>query len=196
VRYALYFLTPLRRFKEAVEEYQRALETDPLSMMVHFGLAFAFYCEGRYDEAIHHAASAVDLYPNYWLVHFGLGLALAQKGSFEEAKASLETSLRLSPSFTLATGFLAAAYARSGDLNHAEKLMDEVRERSLKQYVSPACFGVYQAAIGQADKMFEFLQAAFAERDPYLTRMDAEPYFDPFRSDPRYRDLLGKLNLG
>jgi Tfp pilus assembly protein PilF len=32
VRYALYFLTPLRRFEDAVGQYQRALETDPLSM--------------------------------------------------------------------------------------------------------------------------------------------------------------------
>jgi hypothetical protein len=43
--------------------------------------------------------------------------------------------------------------------------------------------------------MFEFLQAALAERDPYLTRMDSEPYFEPFRSDRRYRDLLERMNL-
>jgi hypothetical protein len=43
--------------------------------------------------------------------------------------------------------------------------------------------------------MFEELQTALAERDPYLTRMDAEPYFEPFRTDPRYRDLLEKMNL-
>jgi eukaryotic-like serine/threonine-protein kinase len=196
VRYALYFLTPLRRFKEAIAQYERALETDPLSMMVHFGLAFAFYCERRYDEAIEHAALAVDLYPDYWLVHFGLGLAHAQKGSIQHSISSLEATVRLSPSFTLATGFLAASYARSGDLGRAEKLMEEVRERSLKHYVSPACFGVYQAALGQADSMFAFLQAALAERDPYLTRIDAEPYFDPFRSDPRFRALLERMNLG
>jgi hypothetical protein len=34
--------------------------------------------------------------------------------------------------------------------------------------------------------MFESLQAALAERDPYLARIEAEPYFDPFRSDPSY----------
>src|SRR5260370_5799496 len=34
-------------------------------MMVHFGLAFALYCERRYDEAIEQAARAVDLYPDY-----------------------------------------------------------------------------------------------------------------------------------
>jgi hypothetical protein len=26
--------------------------------------------------------------------------------------------------------------------------------------------------------------------------MDAEPYFDPFRSDPRYREILNRMNLG
>ncbi len=196
VRYALYFLIPLRRFEDAVAQYQRALETNPLSMMVHFGLAFALYCERRYDDAIEHASTAVDLYSDYWLVHFAMRLTLSQKGFLQQSIASLETTLRLSPSFTLATGLLAASYARSGNPGHAEKLMEEVIERSSKHYVSPACFGIYHAALGQADRMFEFLQAALAERDPYLTRMDAEPYFDPFRSDPRYRDLLDRMNLG
>jgi serine/threonine protein kinase/Tfp pilus assembly protein PilF len=195
LRYGLYFLTPQRRFDHALAQYQMALETDPLSMMAHFGLAFALYCKRQYDEAIAHAARAVDLYPDYWLVHLGMGLALSQKGSLQQAIASLEKAVELSPSFTLTAGFLAAAYARSGDPGRAEKLMDDVMERSSKHYVSPACFSIYHAALGQADNTFKFLQAAFAERDPYLTRMAAEPYFDPFRSDPRYRNLLQGLNL-
>ena len=52
------------------------------------------------------------------------------------------------------------------------------------------------AALGKADGMFEFLQTARSERDPYLTRTDAEPYFGPFRSYPRYRDILNRMNLG
>ena len=195
VRFALYFLTPMRRFEEAVAQYRRALETDPLAMMVHFGLAHALYCGRRYDEAIEHAARAVDLYPDYWLVHFGMGLAQSQKGLFQQSIASLEKTVHLSPSFSLATAFLAASCARSGDQDHAEKLMEELRQRSSQHYVSPFCFAVYDAALGQPDRMFEFLQAALAERDPYLTRIDSEPYFDAFRSDPRHRDLLGKMNL-
>jgi eukaryotic-like serine/threonine-protein kinase len=195
VRYALYFLTPLQRFHEAAAQYQRALETDPLSMMVHFGLAFAFYCERRYDEAIEHATKAVDLYPDYWLVHFGMALALSQTGSLQQSIASLETTLRLSPSFALATGFLAASYVRSGNPDHAEKLMEEVKQRSLTHYVSPACFAIYHAVLGNADEVLKFLQAALAERDPYLTRMDAEPSFDPYRSDVRYRHLLERMSL-
>jgi len=54
---------------------------------------------------------------------------------------------------------------------------------------------VYEAARGQTKSVFEFLEAALAERDPYLTRMDSEPYFEGLRSDPRYRDLLRRINL-
>jgi TolB-like protein/tRNA A-37 threonylcarbamoyl transferase component Bud32 len=196
VRYALYFLTPLGRYDDAAAQYRWALETDPLSMMVHFGLAFALYCQGRYDDAIKHAATAVDLYPDYWLVHFAMGLALLQKGSVQQSISSLEAAVRLAPSFTLAAGFLAASYVRSGDPDRAEKLMHGIMERSSKHYISPACFAVYHAALGQVDQMFEYLQGAFAERDPYLTRMDAEPYFLPFHPDPRYRDLLHRMDLG
>lgn len=196
VRYALYFLTPLRRFEEAVAQYQLALETDPLSMMVHFGLAFALYCQRRYDDAIKHAARAVDLYPDYWLVHFAMGLALSHSGYVRQAIASLEAAVQRSPSFTLATGFLAASYVRSGEGERAEKLMEEIRLRSSGRYVSPACFSVYFAALGQSDNVFASLLGALDERDPYLTRVDAEPYFEPFRPDPRYGDLMQRMNLG
>jgi hypothetical protein len=42
--------------------------------------------------------------------------------------------------------------------------------------------------------MFESLHVALADRDPYLTRISVEPIFDPFRSDPRYRVLMSRMN--
>ena len=195
LRYGLYYLTPLRRFQEAEEQYKRALETDPLSMMAHFGLAFAFYCQRRYDTAIEHAAKAVEIYPEYWLVHLIMGMTHSQMGDFKKAIASLERTVQLSPAFTPAAGFLAAVYFRAGMQERAEKLMAEVEEKSKRQFVSPVCFAIYHAAVGNAEKTFEFLEAAFAERDPYLTRIDAEPYFDSYHTDPRYRELMKKMNL-
>jgi hypothetical protein len=80
-------------------------------------------------------------------------------------------------------------------MDHAEKLMAELAERRSRSYVSSAAFAVYYAAVGQADLMFESLNAALAEREPFLTRMDAEPYFWPYRSDPRYQGLLENMQL-
>ncbi|MGA8622918.1 MAG: protein kinase [Candidatus Sulfotelmatobacter sp.] len=196
LRCGFYFLTPQWRFDEAKVQYRRALETDPLSMMSLFGLAFVFYCQRQYDRAIEHAARAADLYPGYWLVHMASGMAFAQKGLLQQSIANLEKTVQLSPSFALATGFLAASHARAGDQERAEQLIQQMQQKSLRQYVSPTCFAIYHAALGHGEKVFEYLQAAFADRDPYLTRISAEPYFDPFRSDPRYRDLIGRMNLG
>src|SRR5258708_11604678 len=100
-------------------------------MMVHFGLAFALYCERQYDQAIEHAARAVDLYPDYWLVHFVMGLALSQKGALDESIASLEMTVRLSPSFNLAAGVLASPCARAGPQGEAEKVMEDLEVRSV-----------------------------------------------------------------
>lgn len=195
LRCGLYFLTPLGRFDEALAQYRKALETDPLSMMAHFGLAFVFYCQRRYDAAIEHAANAAELYPEYWLVHLAMGMALSQKGALRESIASLEKTVHLSPSFTLASGFLAAAYARSGEAGRAEKIISDLKEKSSKQYVSPTCFAIYEAGLGRGDGAVEYLEMAFADRDPYVTRMAAEPYFDFLQGNRRYRELLGKMGL-
>jgi serine/threonine protein kinase/Tfp pilus assembly protein PilF len=195
LRYGLYYLTPLRRFDEAEEHYKRALETDPLSMMAHFGLTNAYYCQRRYNLAIEHAARTVEIYPDYWLAHFIMGITLSQTGAHEAAIASLRKSLQYSPTFTMAAGFLAAALVRAGEKDRAESLMAEITVKSKKQFVPPACFAIYHAALGNTVEMFEDLEAAFAQRDPYLTRMDSEPCFDGYHSDARYRSLLKRMNL-
>lgn len=195
LRCGLYFLTPQQRFDEAVVQYKRALETDPLSMMAHFGLAFVWYCKRQYDDAIEHAARAADLYPEYWLVHLAMGMALSQKGELQKSIASLEKTVQLSPSFTLASGFLAAAYARFGSTEKAERLIEELRQRSSKQYVSPTGFAIYYAALRDRETALEHLYASFADRDPYVTRMAAEPYFDFLHAESRYRELMDRMNL-
>jgi hypothetical protein len=124
-----------------------------------------------------------------------MGMAQSQKGAVQEAIASLETGLRLSPLFALATGYVAALYGREGNTDHAESLMAELTQRRSRSYVSSAAFAIYYAAMGRAELMFENLNAALAEREPFLTRMDAEPYFWPYRSDRRYQDLLRSMRL-
>ena len=196
VRYALYFLTPLGRFEEAVAQYQRALETDPLSMMVHFGLAFALYCERRYDDAIEHAARAVDLYPDYWLVHFAMGLALSQKGLLPKPIASLETTVRFSPSFTLGelvSWQLVCARWRSEPRGKTDGgSQGEKSGAAMSRRPALPCIMPPRTSRTRCSNLSRL---PWRERDPYLTRMDAEPYFEPFRSDPRYLAVLERMHL-
>jgi hypothetical protein len=51
------------------------------------------------------------------------------------------------------------------------------------------------AALDQKDKAFEWLTKAVEEHDFGLQDIKVEPMFDSLRSDPRFTDLLKKMNL-
>ena len=43
--------------------------------------------------------------------------------------------------------------------------------------------------------MFDALEIAYRRRDRYLIHIKHEPFFDPYRADPRLHSLLTKMNL-
>ena len=195
VRYALFFLAWWERYDSGLDQCRRALETDPLSMIVHFGLTLSHYWKRNYESVIQLATRALEINPQFYFVQFAMGMAQLNAGSLQEAIVCFKKTLEIAPWYSLSAGFLAATYARTGQREIAEKVIGECMERRTKGYISAACFVVYYASVGEADRMFEFLEAAFIDRDPNLLNLRAEPLFDPFRSDPRYRKLLAKMNL-
>lgn len=51
------------------------------------------------------------------------------------------------------------------------------------------------AALGDKDKAFTELEKAFEERDYFMPRIKVDPFMDPLRDDPRYKDLLKRMGL-
>jgi hypothetical protein len=49
--------------------------------------------------------------------------------------------------------------------------------------------------MGDHDQAFDWLEKAYADRAQMLSEIKAEPAFDPLRGDPRYADLLRRLNF-
>jgi len=53
----------------------------------------------------------------------------------------------------------------------------------------------WQEALRIAVTIAEWLQKAYADRSMFVTFLKVEPELDNLRSDPRYTDLLRRLNL-
>jgi hypothetical protein len=62
-------------------------------------------------------------------------------------------------------------------------------------YVRPTALAVDYAKLGQLDEAFEWLERAYGERDGELAFIKSEPAYDAFRSDPRFQDLLRRMNF-
>jgi eukaryotic-like serine/threonine-protein kinase len=193
--YALNFLLPKRRYKEAAEQFRRALDTDPLSMNAHFGLAFAYYLSRDYEQAIRAAEQALDIDDNFWLIHLVVGAAELRRGKLSDATGSLRKTLEMAPFYSLALGLLAAAHGLGGEHELAEQAIRRLSDMADKGYVSQVSFALYHAAQGDADRVFRFLGAAVDDREPFITRMIADEGFDAYRDDPRFQVLLDRMKL-
>jgi len=146
---------------------------------------------GRQNEAIECGRRALEIDPNFHLVLIHMGLAQLGAGKPEDAVGSFRRAREVAPWVHVGAGCLAAAYYSVGDYERSNEIAGQfVRPGSLH-------FGhaVYYAAAGEADAMFEALEGAYGRRDLYLLFVGCVRQFDPYREDPRFRNLLRKMNL-
>ena len=93
------------------------------------------------------------------------------------------------------TALLGHAYALSGNRDEARKINDALMDQSKQQYVPALNIALIHAGLGENDLAFEWLDRAFEERSSWLVSLKVEPLFDSLRSDPRFNDLLRRINL-
>jgi serine/threonine protein kinase/Flp pilus assembly protein TadD len=186
-------LRKMGRVEEAVAEYRRAEELDPLSLSSSTFLGVTFYEGRQYDQAIEQERKTLELDPNFTQAHTILGFAYAQKSMYKEAIAEFEKGLVVSPGDTRTLSGLGYAYAVAGRRAEAQKVLNQLTELSKEKYVGADGMAHIYTGLGDKDKAFEWLDKAIEEHA--AGDIKAWPNFDPLRSDPRFADLLRRMNL-
>lgn len=77
----------------------------------------------------------------------------------------------------------------------AEKILNTFKEAEKARYVEPYDSAAIYAALGDKDKAFAELERDFTERDFYITFLKVDPFMDPLRDDPRFKDLVRRIGL-
>ncbi len=83
--------------------------------------------------------------------------------------------------------------AISGEEDYWRWMLDYWKGISKQGYVSPTRFSTIYASLGEKDQAFEWLEKAYQARDSSMFMVD--PQLDPLRDDPRFQDLLRRMNL-
>ncbi len=197
--YAIY-LANVGRHDEAMPLGKRAVELDPLSLLMNMTPALIFYLARQYDRSVEVLQKIIDLEPNFPAAHSVLGNAYAQQGMYEPAMAEYQKVLELSKGVavveTAMKVVVAHAYARWGKSSKAIKMLDEVTKASATgTNVSPYSIAGIYAALGQSEPAFEWLNKAYEQRDLQLVSLKVAPTLDNVRSDPRFTDLVRRVGL-
>jgi TolB-like protein/tRNA A-37 threonylcarbamoyl transferase component Bud32/Tfp pilus assembly protein PilF len=192
--YYSHFLHMMKRPEEAMEQIERALELDPFNALFRAIYAMDLMFARRYNDAIEHLRETLRTVPNDWTALSTLRSAYHQKGMYEEAleiwKRSYAARGDREAEEALALGYSEAGY--SGALSRIAEMLI-VRSRST--YVTPWQIGTLYTRAGKNDEALEWLEKAYEEHDGNMPYISVDPIFDGLRDDPRFLDLLRRMNL-
>jgi TolB-like protein/Tfp pilus assembly protein PilF len=185
------------RGAEALAEMAKTGEKfDPVVPYSLRGEALINYHLRNYKALIELGRRYLALNSNSWAAHYLLGVGYEGSGQRLEAIPEYQKAVELSESDQDPTASLAHAYAAAGRTAEAKKRLREWQRESEISYVSPYMIATVYAGLGDKDKAFEFLEKAYQERSsdlPYFLKADLR--IDNLRSDPRFQDLLRRMNF-
>jgi serine/threonine-protein kinase len=187
------YLSLMGQHEQAIAEINRARELDPLSLSVNLGVGARLFLARQYDQAIEALKKTLELDQNYAQAHIFLGYIYAAKGMYTEAIAAYQRFIKLSGDDTSVQISLGVAYARAGQREKAQAILK--RLQTTKVYVSTGELAVLYAVLGKGEQAFASLERAYAAHDLQLGSLGVDPVFDPLRSDPRFADLIRRVNL-
>jgi TolB-like protein/tetratricopeptide (TPR) repeat protein len=186
-------LSATGRFNDAIAEGKRALELDPLSLVIIADLGVDYYYARRYDEAIAQERKLLEMDPGYYFAYLNLGQALEAKGARDAAIAEYQKARALNDD-PLVLALLAHAYGLSGNKMEAEKILDQLKALSKARYVSAYSFALAYLGLGNKEEALRWLEQSYQDRagaDIGWIRVD--PLFDPLHGDPRFEAVAEKI---
>ncbi len=183
-------------FNEAVKEMERAFELDPVSAVINKDLATTYFCTGQLDRTVEFSNKALEIDPAMFLAHYHIGLVYLAKSMYEEALGEFQNENQLKPDTPgISNALIVFTYMQMGEKELARKFLDQIIEQSKRLYIPPTFLASLYFAIGDKDKGFEFLNKAYDQQDCWLVVLKLGPVYETVRSDPRYIEMLKKINL-
>ena len=184
-------LVVLGRLDEALREIRRAEELDPLSHAISVTVGQVLAQAREYDAAIEQLHKTLELEPDFFSAYAWLAIVYLEQGKYEEALQAAQKTIELRPDHSGVPVILGVVYARSGQRDKALEIMDQLKERGADVEAIASLY----ASLGEWDRAFELLQQAVEEHSLLLFDLKVNPFFAPLRSDPRFDELLRRMNF-
>jgi eukaryotic-like serine/threonine-protein kinase len=183
------------RSNEAVEQIRKARELDPLSPIIQANVVRILGDAGLLDEAIVQGQKAVKDNPNFAPPHFFLSVAYEATGRTPEAVAECRRAAEILGPLPQGLWHRARGEALAGQRAEAFATLQQLEDMRASRYVAATYIATVLIRLGEKDRAFEWLEKAVDERSYECVFLNVTPLFAPFRSDPRFANLVRKVGL-
>jgi len=187
-----WYLMAIQRRDESLREAKRALELDPVSGTTNYTVSQMYYLARQYDQSLEIARKWIEIDPSSPTAHWGLFRAYEVKGTYDEAIAAWQKSTTLRGEKAEDIAAVGHAYEVGGIRGFWKWWLH--RELTAQQVDLREVARAY-AQLGEKDKAFEWLEKMYGQRYHGIVTLRVDPKWDPLRSDPRFQDLLRRMNF-
>jgi TolB-like protein/Tfp pilus assembly protein PilF len=193
--YALHFA---RRglAKEAEQQMAKALDLDPLSAIGLTNAALIAYLARDDTTASERIERALEVDPDSIDALLVRGGVHEAGGRLDLAILDYRAAVGRSLRYTVGLAFLGHALGRIGNRDEAEEILRQLDTMRRTQHVSAMESALVVLALGRFDEVFQWLEAAIAEKSGWLVYLKTDPRVDPLRGDARFQSLLRTVELG
>lgn len=189
-RHYAWYLVLIGRLDEAIAEMKQAQQVDPLTPIYTAELGWLYWIAERYEEAIDEARKSLELNPDFPVGLYVLGGTYAEQGMYEEAIAAHQKAGAVNPAWKWGLG---RTYALAGRRDEARKILAELVEEARPSDTMPLA-RIY-IILGEKDEALRWLEAAYEYRHGWIPWISRAPRPELLRDDPRFKDLLRRMNL-
>ena len=212
-------------FAASERELKRAIELDPNNGRAYQWNGLRLMLMGLYDQALASFDRAIEIEPTRADIRNNRGACLVAAGRIDDGIAEIKKSMELDPTFPWAHSHISFVYRMKGDRAasveeraRAFELLDRADQATrmresfaksgwtgyLREIVSQdwGRLGTSQtrrasllAELGEKEAAMASLNEAATKGDSWLFSIKYDPAFDPLRGDPRFKEVLKRLNL-
>jgi serine/threonine-protein kinase len=187
-----FYLRVVGRASEAVIAHRRAIEEDPLNLIVRVGHAVSLRAAGRADEAVNEARRVLELNPRYAAVYNLQALDVTAVPP-EEALAHAERGAALGLSTRSNVGVLAGVLWRQGQEARARELIASL---DTVAYDTPVALTMFYALCDDPEETARWCERAIDQRHPFVPMvLLTPPYLPVLRASKRWPALARRVNF-
>lgn len=188
----------------AIATVSAASAMEPHNPLVVSTECWILYLVQRYDRGARRCQFVLDsIQPDH-----GAAVAIGRTIDFSRRFLAAETppEARDSAAAELLAGWSppTTALEVSGEMSVALRLAELGHDGDARRVLAadmalpeirPLRVANVYAALGEMDTAWEWLERAYAARDPFLAEIDWRPEMAPFRGDPRYAEFKERMRL-